>query len=192
MIRSCAAFFVSSVQLTKKMWWSSKRTCQTALATSIATMGLAVPSVGAADMLPGAIAGVNEEISNLLKRKIKGSLSRLDELGIAFEYEGEVAESDAQQILDKVKALHARALAIADGIASGKRAESLRVFAANLHKVFYGFEPDFFQHNLLLIVDDFVSVIKGSIELWPTLIEICYFQKGRKGLPITRVANRRK
>jgi hypothetical protein len=37
-----------------------------------------------------------------------------------------------------------------------------------------------------------VSVIKGSIELWPTLIEICYFQKGRTGLPQIRVSNQRK
>jgi len=42
------------------------------------------------------------------------------------------------------------------------------------------------------MVDYVVSVIKGSIELWPTLVEICYFQKGRKGLPQSRVANRRK
>ena len=66
------------------------------------------------------------------------------------------------------------------------------MFAANLHKAFYGFESDFFQQNLLRIVDDVVSVIKGSIELWPTLVEICYFQKGRKGLPQVRVNNQKK
>ena len=69
---------------------------------------------------------------------------------------------------------------------------ALRLFAANLHKAFYGFEPDFFQQNLLRIVDDVVSVIKGSIELWPTLVEICYFQKSRRGLPQVRVNNRKK
>ncbi len=57
----------------------------------------------------------------------------------------------------------------------------MRLFAANLQKAFYGFEPDFFQQNLLRIVDDVISVIKGSIELWPTLVEICYFQKGPPG-----------
>jgi hypothetical protein len=41
----------------------------------------------------------------------------------------------------------------------------------------------------LRIVDDVISTIKGSIELWPTLVEICYFQKGRKGLPRVRVSN---
>ena len=73
-----------------------------------------------------------------------------------------------------------------------ERANALRVFAANLQKAFYGFEPDFFQQNLLRIVDDVVSVIKGSIELWPTLAEICYFEKNRRGLPQTQVNNRRK
>ena len=43
-----------------------------------------------------------------------------------------------------------------------------RLFASSLHKAFDGFEPDFFHH------------------------EICYFQKGRKGLPQVRVNNERK
>jgi hypothetical protein len=54
---SCAVFLGSSVQRTRKVWWSSKRACLTSLAACIAMMGLAVPSVQAADMLPGAIAG---------------------------------------------------------------------------------------------------------------------------------------
>jgi hypothetical protein len=66
------------------------------------------------------------------------------------------------------------------------------LFAANLHKTFYGFEPDFFQQNLLRVVDEVVSVIKGSIELWPTLVEICFFQKSRRGLPQVRVKNHKK
>ena len=37
---------------------------------------------------PPAAEILNEEVSNLIKRKIKGSLSRLDELSIAFDYEG--------------------------------------------------------------------------------------------------------
>jgi hypothetical protein len=134
---------------------------------------------------------LNEEVSNLLKRKIKASLSHLDELGITFDYEGEVTASDAQEILQKIVRLHTRALAAATTTRSIERADALRLFAANLHKAFFGFEPDFFQHNLLRIVDEAVHVIKGSIELWPTLIEICYFQKGRRGLPLTRVGNPR-
>jgi hypothetical protein len=63
---------------------------------------------------PPAAEILNEEISNLLKRKIKSSLSRLDELGIAFDYEGEVTAQDAQAILAKIQHLYARALAAAE------------------------------------------------------------------------------
>jgi hypothetical protein len=134
----------------------------------------------------------NEEVSNLLKRKIKSTVSHLDELSIAFEYEGEVTAQDAQEILDKIAALYGRAVEAAKMAARPERAEALRLFAAYLQKAFYGFEPDFFQQNLLRIVDDVISVIKGSIELWPTLVEICYFQKDRKGLPQVRVQNQKK
>jgi hypothetical protein len=134
----------------------------------------------------------NEEVSNLLKRKIKSTVSRLDELSIAFDYEGEVTAQDAQEILHKIAALYGRAVEAAAMAARPERAEALRLFAANLQKAFYGFEPDFFQQNLLRIVDDVISVIKGSIELWPTLVEICYFQKDRKGLPQVRVKNQKK
>jgi hypothetical protein len=138
---------------------------------------------------PPAAEIFNEEVSNLLKRKIKATLTRLDELSIAFDYEGEVTAHDAQEILEKITVLHRRCLGSAVEARSPERAESLRLFAANLEKTFYGFEPDFFQQNLLRIVDDVISVIKGSIELWPTLVEVCYFQKSRKGLPQRRVEN---
>lgn len=141
---------------------------------------------------PPAAEIFNEELANLLKRKIKSTISKLDELGIAFDYEGEVTSRDAQEILDKIAALYGRALEAVETASKPERAEALRLFAANLEKVFYGFEPDFFQQNLLRIVDDVISVIKGSIELWPTLVEICYFHKDRKGLPQVKVNNRNK
>jgi hypothetical protein len=136
---------------------------------------------------PPASEVLNEEIANLLKKKIKTSLSNVDDLGIAFDYTGEVTASDAEEILGKITSLHRRALDAAKGAKSQNRIDALRLFAANLEKAFYGFEPDFFQHNLLRIVDDAIAVIKASIELWPTLVEICYFQKIRNGLPMLRL-----
>jgi hypothetical protein len=140
---------------------------------------------------PPAAEVFNEEVSNLLKRKIKSSVSRLDPLSISFDYEGEVTAQDAQQILDKIAHIYGRALETAEETKRPERAEALRLFAANLNKAFYGFEPDFFQQNLLRIVDDVISVIKGSIELWPTLVEIAYFQKNRNGLPQIRIQNKK-
>jgi hypothetical protein len=141
---------------------------------------------------PPAAEIFNEEVCNLLKRKIKSSVTQLDPLSIDFGYEGEVTAEDACEILEKISALHARALRAAETAKDQTRAQALRLFAANLDKAFYGFEPDFFQQNLLRIADDVVGVIKASIQLWPTLIEIAYFQKRRGGLPETRVLNKRK
>jgi hypothetical protein len=141
---------------------------------------------------PPAAEIFNEELANLLKRKIKASVTRLDELGIAFDYEGEVTAADAEEILAKIVALYCRAVEASEKAGNPGRSEALRLFAANLEKAFYGFESDFFQQNLLRIVDDVISVIKGSIELWPTLVEICYFHKRRKGLPQVRVHNQKK
>jgi hypothetical protein len=61
------------------------------------------------------------------------------------------------------------------------------MFAANLNKAFYGFEPDFFTHNLVCIADDTIAVIKPRLELWPTMVDICDFQKPRRGLPMKRI-----
>ncbi len=141
---------------------------------------------------PPAAEIFNEELANLLKRKIKATVTKLDDLSIAFDYEGEVTAQDAQEILDKIATLHRRALEAAAAAVRPERADALRLFAANLEKAFYGFEPDFFQQNLLRIVDDVISVIKGSIELWPTLIEICYFHQRRRGLPRVRVKSRKR
>jgi hypothetical protein len=141
---------------------------------------------------PVAAEVFNEEVCNLLKRKIKDTLTRTDDLTIEFDYAGEVTAEDARQSLDKVAAMYGRTLEAAERAAEPERAAALRLFAANLQKAFYAFEPDFFQQNLLRIVDDVVSVIKGSIELWPTLVEICYFQKDRKGLPQVKVNNQRR
>jgi hypothetical protein len=141
---------------------------------------------------PVAAEVFNEEVCNLLKRKIKDTLTRTDDLTIGFDYAGEVTAEDAKQSLDKVALMYGRTLEAAEKATKPERADALRLFAANLQKAFYGFEPDFFQQNLLRIVDDVVSVIKGSIELWPTLVEICYFQKDRKGLPQVKVNNQRR
>jgi len=42
------------------------------------------------------------------------------------------------------------------------------------------FSGTFFQHNPVQILDDVVSVIKDSIQPWPTLEEICYLRKAGK------------
>jgi hypothetical protein len=141
---------------------------------------------------PPAAEIFNEEVANLLKRKICASVTSLNDLGISFDYDGAVSADDAHTILEKISGLHRRALAAADSTSSPERSQTLRQFAGNLDKAFYRFEPDFFHQNLLRIVGDVIDVIRASIQLWPSLVEICYFHKKRRGLPSVRVRNHSK
>src|SRR5262249_22980762 len=83
---------------------------------------------------PVAAEIFNEEVSNLLKRKIKATVSRMDELAVNFDYDGQVSAEDAKEILDKIAAVYGRATDAAGRAAKPERADALRLFAANLQK----------------------------------------------------------
>jgi hypothetical protein len=140
---------------------------------------------------PLAMDVFNEEICTLLKKKIKASVTRLEELTMHFSYTGEVTLKDTQEILGKITGVHRRVTEAAEKAKNPQRRHSLNLFAENLARSFYGFEPDFFQQNVTRIVDDVVSVIQASLELWPTLVEICYLHKDKKEFPQLRVKNKR-
>lgn len=140
--------------------------------------------------LPSEI--LNEEIANLLKRKIKSTLSKTDDLTISFDYDGEVTTQDSEEVLTKISSLYDRVLKTIDHTKEGNRKEALNSFAVNLKKVFYDFETDFFQQNVSRLVDDEVSLIKSSLEIWENLVYICSYQNRKNGLPMRKVKNKRK
>jgi hypothetical protein len=130
----------------------------------------------------------NEEVCNLLKTRIKDSLTRIDDLGIDFDYDGAVSIEDCEHMLERALVLHSRVTGAAGAATRPERAAALHAFAASLERAFYGFELDFFPQNVSRIVDDVVSMFRGSLELWPTLIEIAYLQKRRAGFPAVLVS----
>jgi hypothetical protein len=138
---------------------------------------------------PPAAEVFNEEIANLIKRKLKSHPYALQELTVRFDYDGDVTTADTSEILDRIVALHRRVMDGARVAKGEERRRSLLAFAENLEKAFYDFDPDFFQQNVSRIVDDVVSQIQGALELWPTLVEICYFRKHAHDLPKVRVKN---
>jgi hypothetical protein len=138
---------------------------------------------------PPAAEVFNEEVANLVKRKLKSHPYALKELTVRFDYDGDVSTADTEEILDRIVALHGRVLEGARASEGDERRRSMLAFAENLEKAFYGFDPDFFQQNVSRIVDDVVSQIQGALELWPTLVEICFFRKHAHDLPKVRVQN---
>jgi hypothetical protein len=140
---------------------------------------------------PLAMDVFNEEICTLLKKKIKSSLVSMDDLSIRFSYQGEVSLQDSEEILEKITAVHDRIRKAATLTRNEERKGALKLFAENLARSFYGFEPDFFQQNVSRIVDDVISQIQASLEIWPTLIEICYFHKDKREFPQCRIENKK-
>lgn len=132
----------------------------------------------------------NEAICGLLKRKIRTSLRKTDEWSITFDYDGAVSLEDSEQILDSARALHSRVLKQMTDAKSNERRDALGHFAAGLSRTFYDFEPDFFQQNVSRMVDDEVGLIRSSLEIWPTLLEIVYFKRHCRNLPMRRVKNK--
>ena len=142
---------------------------------------------------PLAFEVFNEEVANLLKRKIKASLHPPERPHhrVRLRGRGDDPGQRADPRADHRRPPRARSRApTARRTTRGKQA--LERFACNLEKAFYGFEADFFQQNLSRIVDDVVNDIRGALELWPTLVEICYFRKHKRDLPQTRVRNEKR
>lgn len=136
---------------------------------------------------PPASEILNEEIANLLKRKIRTSVTELGELGVSFDYEGEVEDDEAGAILERMQRLHARVSFAAEHAVDGRRAEELVAFASALGLAFCDFDFDFFEHSLHRVLTDTVRRIKGSLALWPTLLEICDHSARHGELPQTRI-----
>ncbi len=45
--------------------------------------------------------------------------------------------------------------------------------------------------TLMWTLGKFLSQIRASLEIWPTLVEVCYYYKDKKPLPQIRVKNKR-
>ncbi|MCX2562258.1 hypothetical protein OQ252_12760 [Acetobacter farinalis] len=136
---------------------------------------------------PMASELLNESICTLLKRKIRSSLRKIDDWGIIFDYDGSITFDDSEEILNSAQELHSRILASVDRARSDDRKRGLQAFAQSIERTFYDFEPDFFRQNVSRIIDDEIGLIRSSLELWPTLLEIVYFRKKCHDLPIRRV-----
>lgn len=97
---------------------------------------------------------------------------------------------ESTPMLDSARSIHARVLAAMECARTEERRAALGHIAVNLSRTFYNFEPDFFQQNVSRRVDNEVGLIRSALEIWPTRLEIVYFKKNCRQLPLRRVRNR--
>jgi hypothetical protein len=140
---------------------------------------------------PPASEILNEEVATLLKRKIHASVTGLHELGISFDYDGELEAEDVELIFEKMFRLRDRVRQACKDNADQRREEQLIRFLVTLEDAFYGYDVDGFQHRLRAIVKGVVRNIKSSLELWPTLLEISDRAARRFELPMRKLGENR-
>ncbi len=140
---------------------------------------------------PLATEVFNEELCSLLKKKIKDSVYQRDDLFIKFHYQGEVTLQDSEEILTRIAGVHAQVLAAVKPprVRNGGRRCNSSPTASRRRST--ASSRTSFQQNVSRIVDDVVSQIQASLEIWPTLVEVCYYYKDKKPLPQIRVKNKR-
>lgn len=136
---------------------------------------------------PLAAELLNESICSLLKHKIRTSLRKIEDVTLCFDYDGAVSLEDSAVMLEGARHLHAKIQVAAGKAETDERRRALAHFATTLERTFYDFEPDFFQQNVSRLVEDEIRLIRSSLEIWPTLLEIVYFRKSCHALPVRRI-----
>ncbi|MBL8742484.1 MAG: hypothetical protein JNK04_15350 [Myxococcales bacterium] len=130
------------------------------------------------------------EIATFLKRRMLETLTRITPTGIDMDYDGHVAAEEAEAILDKLSSLYGRVLAASDVTRDERRRGELLRFANDLNVHARSFERDPFEHDLAKIADATVRTIRGTMRVWPTLVEICERAKRAQALPARRLKSR--
>lgn len=128
--------------------------------------------------------------STFLKRRMLETLTRITPTGIDMDYDGHVAAEEAEAILDKLSSLYGRVLAASDVTRDERRRGELLRFANDLNVHARSFERDPFEHDLAKIADATVRTIRGTMRVWPTLVEICERAKRAQALPARRLKSR--
>jgi len=115
---------------------------------------------------------LNEEVANLLKRKILASGFQAEAHTVKFNFDGHIERTDAREILDKITGLHSRLKSqAASKTASPSRRQSLDNIAVTLQDAFYGFDSDHFFFELSRAVEREARILKCCCIIWPSLIE---------------------
>jgi len=115
---------------------------------------------------------LNEEIANLLKRKILASGFNAEPRTVNFNFDGHIERADAKDILDKIIGLHDRLKSQAESqTASASRRQNLGNLAVTLQDAFYGFNSDHFYLELARAVEREARLLKCCCTIWPSLVK---------------------
>lgn len=133
----------------------------------------------------------NEAIAMFLKRKISETLTKVGDFGFDYGYDGVVQAEDISGILEEAKKLDS-AVELAGRKAKGIRQDELNKFRRRLNDLFAAYDEDAFMRNFSRRIDEENYAIRDCMTYWPTILEISNWRARSRGLPMRKVANKRK
>ncbi len=131
---------------------------------------------------------VNEEFANLLKDKLRTSLSSIGLVNLTFDYDGEVSRREISQILDLGKKVHGdigRELRVS--ASDSLRERELATLARDLSAELENFEAERFFLKAQQRIREEYSLIRDSQRIWPRCLKAVRNIQSKKGLPLRRI-----
>ena len=132
----------------------------------------------------------NEEMCNLIKRKLAHAPYTARPLTVEFMYDGHVATQDIAILATRMRDLAARVMTHARRTRDAARQQALRALARALSHAFADFAPIALHAKVAAVVQKFVQEQRAAMALWPTLVDIVLSQRGCELTPSTRVNSR--
>lgn len=134
----------------------------------------------------------NEAVANFLKGKLKGTLTSVGDFNIKYDYDGRIRRSEVAEILDQARALDAQVQAAMSRDGNQARQEVLAHFRDNLSDLFRGYDADLFTNDFSRRIDEENYGIRDCMTYWERMLEASSWRARSKGLPMRKVANRRR
>ena len=136
--------------------------------------------------LPNEI--VNEEFANLLKDKLRQSLSGIGPVTMSFDYDGTITDEETVPILSLGRKVCADVEErIRDSDQHSGRYRQLIRFAQELRTEFMNFDAAAFYQKAQQVIQEEFTYIAESQKLWPRCLEAVKNIQAGKGLPSHRI-----
>lgn len=131
---------------------------------------------------------LNEEFANFLKDRLRESLESIEDVKLVFSYDGVIRPGDVDEIMHMGRKTHDDLfVAQKNSVSGSRRSDNLERIAHELKREFCNFDSSRLYRRMSATINDEVSMIKDSQDVWPSCLEFAHSLKKDGLLPIRRV-----
>ncbi|MFH0948920.1 MAG: hypothetical protein V1802_00355 [Candidatus Aenigmatarchaeota archaeon] len=134
----------------------------------------------------------NEIIANFLKRKIHGTIEKIDDFSFTYEYDGVIKQKEVTNILSQARAVDADIEKAMHKAKNERKKEILIKMQYGIRELFKEYDHDMFLSGFSRHIDDQNYAIKDCMTYWDRILEISSWLAKSRKLPMRKVTNKRK